>query len=102
MQGPEGEGISGAMTILFVLGSYDSSAKVGDPVRYEELITFTTLPGRGGQVGGVRLAMQLFLPSVVILKLVLESDRTTLMEHSKYTREQELKLTDKLSYRAAW
>lgn len=37
----------------FVLGSYGSSAKVGDPVHYEELITFTTLSGPGGQVCGV-------------------------------------------------
>lgn len=30
--------------------SYDSKAKVGDPVCYEQLITFTTLPDEGGQV----------------------------------------------------
>lgn len=68
---------------IFVVGSYGSSAKVGDPVHYEELITFTTLSGPGGQ-------------------LLLESDRATLMDHSKYTREQELKLTDEMSYKAAW
>lgn len=30
--------------------SYDSTAKVGDIVKYEQLITFTTLPDEGGQV----------------------------------------------------
>ena len=30
--------------------SYDNATKVGDPVKFDELITFTTLPGSGGQV----------------------------------------------------
>ena len=38
----------------------------------------------------------------LFLKLMLESDRATLMDHSKFTREQELKLTDQKSYRAVW
>lgn len=68
---------------IFVIGSYDSSAKVGDPVHFEDLITFTTLSGTGGQ-------------------LTLESDRATLMDHSKYTREQELMLEDEVTYKSAW
>ena len=41
-------------------------------------------------------------PPPLLLKLLLESDRATLMDHSKYTREQELKLTDDTSYRSVW
>lgn len=68
---------------VFVIGSYGNTAKVGDPVKFDELITFTTLPGPGGQ-------------------LSLESDKATIMEHAKYSREQELKLKDKITYNAAW
>lgn len=47
-----------------------------------------------------RSSTLIFFP--LLLKLLLESDRATLMDHSKYTREQELKLTDEMSYKAAW
>lgn len=35
-------------------------------------------------------------------QLSLESDRSTFMQHSKYTREQELLLKDELTYKSAW
>ncbi len=58
-------------------------ANIGDPVCYEQLITLTTLPEEGGQ-------------------LSLATDLATFMEHSRYTREQELKLKEEITYKSAW
>lgn len=68
---------------VFVIGSMDESVKIGDIVCYGQQIIFTTLPGEGGE-------------------LKLYSDSFSFMKHSKYSREQEVKLVEETSYRCVW